>query len=162
MRLRRREVLTLITLPSTAADAWRPEVLTDVQARTIDVLSELILPRTDTPGASDAKVNRYIDRMLKDGMTAADRRELLSGLDWIEARAGGSFLALPEEKQIALLTAMSRGEDGEAGLTLFRRIKDLTLRGYYTSREGLLGELEYKGNGVYTAYPGCTHTEHQK
>lgn len=151
--LQRREILTLIPVSSvTGQDAWKPEALTADQARLVDQLSEIILPRTDTPGASDAKVYRYIDKMLKDGMTEAERTEFLRGLEWF---AGGN------SGFTAALTAMSKGERGAEGLRFFRRMKDLTLRGYYTSREGLLQELEYKGNGVYTAFPGCTHPEHK-
>ena len=46
---------------------WEPRVLSAEQARTVDVLSELIIPRTDTPGARDANVYRYIDLMLEQG-----------------------------------------------------------------------------------------------
>jgi len=164
--MRRREVLTLVPLSSLAADNWRPAVLSEHQNRTVDQLSERIIPRTETPGASDVKVNRYIDQMLKAGLEQKEREHFLSGLEWLDkycrAQRVQPFADLDEAGQAAALTAMQNGEAGEEGVRFFRQMKDLTLRGYYTSREGLLQELEYRGNGVYTSYPGCTHPEHQK
>jgi hypothetical protein len=157
--MKRREALGLLVLPALGAQTWKPEVLNEHQDRTVDVLSERILPRTDTPGARDANVHRYIDRMLKDGMPAGEREAFLAGLAWLDARCttrlGRAFVDLSEMQQIAVLTEISTEP-------FFRQMKDLTLRGYYTSREGLLRELEYKGNGAYPGYPGCTHAEHQK
>ena len=46
---------------------WRPSVFDAHQNETVIVLTELIMPETDTPGAKAARVNRYIDLMLRDG-----------------------------------------------------------------------------------------------
>jgi hypothetical protein len=40
-------------------------------------------------------------------------------------------------------------------------IKDLTIDGYYSSLEGLVGELGWKGNTYLPEFKGCTHPEHQ-
>jgi hypothetical protein len=162
----RRELLALIPVSSLTGDTWRPEVLSAHQNRTVDQLAERILPRTDTPVASDALVNRYIDYMLKAGLPATERDEFLAGLQWLDnycrARHEKLFAELPEPDQIDVLTAISKGDAGREGRRFFSQWKDFTLRGYYTSRLGLMRELEYRGNGVYTSYPGCTHLEHQK
>jgi len=44
-----------------AAPGWKPLFLDAHQNETLIVLSDLILPATDTPGAKEALVNRYID-----------------------------------------------------------------------------------------------------
>ncbi len=169
--MKRREALETLTAGIISLSAaqrdllaqadWRPQVLSAEQDRTVDVLSELIIPRTDTPGARDAKVHRYIDLMLDRGLFASEREAFLSGLKSLDERCreehGAPFAGLPEDRQVRILTAMSDGGD-----TFFRQIKDLTIRGYYTSREGLLEELEYKGNSYLAEMPGCTHREHQR
>jgi hypothetical protein len=38
---------------------------------------------------------------------------------------------------------------------LFRELKHLTVRGYYTSKIGIHDELEYKGNRVLMEFVGC-------
>ena len=153
-RIPRRELLQLAVLPATAAaQPWKPAVLSERQDRAVDALAELIIPRTETPGARDAQVHRYIDRMLAEGMLEAERAAFLSGLT--------VFDDVPADRYESMLIELSRGDRGEDGRRFFRQLKDLVIRGYYTSREGLMQELEYKGNGAFEQYPGCTHPEHK-
>ena len=53
--------------------------------RTIEVLTELIIPRDDTPGASDAGVSEFIDFMAAHG--EEELQPMRPGLQWLEARA---------------------------------------------------------------------------
>ena len=144
-----------------AQSDWEPQVLTAEQARTVEVLSDLIIPRTETPGARDAHVHRYIDLMLHGGLLAAERDAFLAGLTALDERCqrefARGFAGLPRPDQVHLLTVMH-----DSGDAFFRQVKDLTIRGYYTSREGLLEELEYEGNSYLTDMPGCTHEEHHQ
>src|SRR5437867_10734692 len=43
---------------------WKPAFLDEHQNQTLIVLSDLIIPETDTPGAKQALVNRFIDLLL--------------------------------------------------------------------------------------------------
>jgi len=165
--MKRRQVLGLVVLsPLQAQAAWRPQAMNEHQNQTVDILSELILPRTETPGAHDAQVNRYIDRMLAEGMEQADRERFLEGLAWLDRHCrqelGSAFVNLDSARQMAVLGIMAASAADTRARRFFTQIKDLTLRGYYTSRPGLLGELEYKGNGAFAEYPGCTHPEHRR
>src|SRR5262245_42004285 len=54
-----------------ARSDWKPKFFDEHQNQTIIVLSELIIPETDTPGAKAALVNRFLDALL-----AADTREV--------------------------------------------------------------------------------------
>ena len=42
---------------------WKPVFLDTHQNETLIALSDMILPKTDTPGAKEALVNRFIDRL---------------------------------------------------------------------------------------------------
>src|SRR6202022_5129383 len=53
-----------------AAPGWKPLFLDEHQNETLIVLSDLMIPATDTPGAKEALVTRYIDLVL-----AADTHE---------------------------------------------------------------------------------------
>lgn len=107
-------VLRAVPSPAAAADlskeAWKPRVLDAHQDRTVTVLAELIIPRTDSPGATDAQVNRYIDSMLADSPPSA-RREFLGGLAWLDGYCnenyGGPFADLQPEQQVEVLKALS-------------------------------------------------------
>jgi hypothetical protein len=94
----------------------------------------LIIPRTDTPGASDAHVPEFIDRKLS--LDAALKERFLAGLRSFDG-------VLTEENPFSKL------------------LKGLTVDGYYTSKEGLTQELGWHGNTFLADFEGCTHAEHQ-
>jgi gluconate 2-dehydrogenase gamma chain len=148
---------------------WKPQFFDDHQNETMIILSDLIIPATDTPGAKAALVNRYVDLLYSE--EPADRqRELIQALAWFDGRAlslhGKPFVDLTQEQQIAMVEPIAdpskaRPED-EAGVKAFELIKGLTIAGYYTSKIGLDEELRYEGDRYNTSFPGaCNHPEHQ-
>lgn len=102
--------------------------------KTVTVAAERIIPATDTPGATDAGVSAFIDKMLADWHTPAEREQFLAGLPELDrrsrARAGKNFVDCPEADQVALLTALE-------GEPWFARLKYLTVFGYCTSEPGM-------------------------
>ena len=72
---------------STTPD-WKPELFDAHQNETVIVLSELIIPTTDTPGAKAALVNRWMDRLLAAG-PQAQKDAFISGLGWLDSVAMG-------------------------------------------------------------------------
>ena len=44
--------------------AWTPEVLSAAELKTVAAISEIMIPKTDTSGALDAGVPRFIDGAL--------------------------------------------------------------------------------------------------
>jgi hypothetical protein len=114
-------------------------------------LVDLFIPRTDTPGASDVGVPIYVDRV------AGRRPEVATALkDGLAKLRAGGFFEAGSADQVARLTAMEA-----AGDPFFRLVKDLTIDGYYSSRDGLTKELGYHGNTFLKEFTGCTHPEHQ-
>ncbi len=161
-------VTTIAAVPAQAAaqasvaeEPWKPLLLDEHQNETVVALSELIIPATDTPGAKAARVNEYIDLMLHD--VAEDKGHgFIQGLGWLDGHAirlhGAPFVALQEQQQIAILDALDTGGDPalEIGATFFRRLKRLTVEGYYTSRIGI---AELNKHGVPATY-ACQHDGH--
>lgn len=139
--------------------AWKPLLFDAHQNETVTTLAELIIPRTDTPGARDAKVNEYIDLILNDGPVER-RNRFISGLNWLDGLAlrqhAAPFQRLNAAQQIAMLKSLdgSRDEALRPGAEFFRQIKQLTVQGYYTSRAGI-DELN-KGSRVPSSF-GCEH-----
>src|SRR5579859_3091305 len=65
-----------------ASPNWKPLFLDEHQNETLVVLSDLIIPATETPGAKDALANRYIDLVL--AAEASDRqRAFLNSLAYL-------------------------------------------------------------------------------
>lgn len=88
------------------------------QADTVRTLAEILLPRTETPGATDAGVTEFIDTLLTGWMEEEDRDTFLSGLAWLDGRAreafGGTFLeGSPEQR-----TALAKTLDAEVAALL--------------------------------------------
>jgi hypothetical protein len=150
------------------AASWSPKVLDAHQNETVVVLSELIIPQTETPGAKAAKVNEFIDWVLQDA-DERDRKEFLKGLTWIDGRSqelfGTDFAAAAPEQQTALLTilasAKNRAFEDQTGIDFFKAIKALTITGYYTSEIGMTKELGDDGQVFLLEFPGCTHPQHK-
>jgi hypothetical protein len=127
-------------------------VLTEHQNAMVSALAELIIPETDTPGATAARVNRFVDVMLAEWFDEDEREAFLRGLVDLDARSvntfGTPFLGLDEVQQTVLL----RGLDAELAALrqlnrptndhFFQHMKWLTLYGYYTSEVGATQELE--------------------
>jgi len=153
---------------ATAATVFKPKVFNAAQNKTVTTLAELIIPQTDTAGATKAKVNEFIDALLADA-PPDDRQKFLDGLAWIDTRSqaenGASFADAPAEKQVALLTALSTNASAAAadqpGVEFFKAIKALTVTGYYTSEIAAREEFGDTGQMFFTEFKGCIHPEHQ-
>jgi len=175
--MKRRDVLklsvTAAALPTSAAPqqrgaasaaqtAWKPLLFDDHQAATVTALVDRIIPATDTPGAREAGVVRYLDLLLHDGPPENQQR-FLEGLGWLDGytvRAHGKpFVACGEGQQNAVLEVLEANkEEGIGpGNQFFRQAKQLTAQIYYSTQTGFR-ELN-KGGRVPASF-GCKHPEH--
>ncbi len=145
----RRDVLVTIAAFAAPAAEAQASFLTAAELASLTVLVDTIIPRTDTPGAADAGVPAYIERRLAADPPLAER--FRAGIKEL----GAAFPALSAAQRTEFL--QSRQDD-----PFFRLVKGLTVDGYYTSREGLAGELGWHGNTYLTEFKGCTHPEHQR
>ena len=86
---------------------WSPQALSAAQNEMVDTIAEIIIPTTDTPGASAANVNRFIDAMVGESYPPEDRTRFLEGLDNLDARCqddyGAPFVDCTSEQQRALV-----------------------------------------------------------
>jgi hypothetical protein len=151
----------------TANAQSRLVVLTAAQARTVSAAAERIIPRTDTPGATDANVTAFIDHMLAHWYSDAERHAFMAGLPELDGRAqaawGANFVALSRERQTALLEILDgevaqlrRTNADAANNHWFGMLKYLTVFGYCTSKVGQTQHLalwplpgRYDGDAPY-------------
>lgn len=149
-------IAALPALPLAAQTAATPHFFSDSDFAVLTRLCDLILPRTTTPGASDAGVPLSIDA------TAAHNPELGATLRGGIADLGGAkFLALGAEAQNEEMRRISESAKA-SDRAFFRALKDRVIDAYYSTREGLATELGYQGNVPLASFPGCTHPEHQR
>ena len=124
------------------------------QNETVATIAELIIPKTDTPGARDAGVPAFIDVMLADWGDDDQRQMFTTGLANVDERSrtafGKEFIGCTPEQQSEILQdldyelARLRDAKSDTSKNFFGAMKWLTLTGYYTSEVGAISELHYR------------------
>lgn len=137
----RREALVILAgAAAVPAQAATPKFLTDAELAQLAKLVDVILPRTDTPGAADAQVHVIIDeRCAANAGLGARWRELLGRMSGDAEAAVKAAVETPD----------------------FKLLKDSTIDAYYATREGLRQELGWNANTYLPEWKGCTHDEHR-
>jgi hypothetical protein len=96
---------------------WVPRTLTPHEHDIVEAIAEIIIPTTETPGARDAGVGRFVDAMFSSYYPASDRNRFLTGLKRVDAQAkrlhGRAFTDLTTEQQTAMVMDMDRAAFAE-------------------------------------------------
>lgn len=142
---------------------YTPQFFTEDQARIVMEVAEIIIPKTDTPGAKDTGVPGFIDLMLKDCYKKEDQDRFIAGLTSFDEEAkkayGDSFIYCKPEQQVELVTKVHAAalaeakENKEAKRPFILMAKELTLLGFFTSEPGATQVLQYIA--VPGSYKGC-------
>jgi hypothetical protein len=155
-----------VAAQTAASAAAGPRFFSPAQNALVDRLAEMILPADDhSPGAHEAQVSAFIDGLLADS-AANEQKAWTDGLAAVEARAkelfSKAFLECSSGEQDQIMAEMAANEQNPASALqrFFAKIKMQTISGYYTSRIGLLEDLQYKGIVPIPEYEPCNHTEH--
>lgn len=147
-----------------------PRTLTAHQDATVKVMAELILPRTDTPGATDVGTSEFIDLMLTEWYDDQDRTRFLNGLEEVDLRTqalfGKNFIEGTPDQQTEILAWLGQKMTAAAdpfsvprrsspGLSkdFYPMFRSLTLTAYYTSEAGATGELHFQV--IPDSHQGC-------
>ena len=147
-----------------AQSSTRPEVLTEVQWKTIEAVTGRIIPTDHEPGAVEAHCVNFIDKALahEDAKMKPLYVGGLVGLDLAAKKTFDEpFVALTPEQQDELLAAVETGKAAgwpSAGVTapeFFAVVRMHTIVGF-------LADPKYGGNRDYagwkvTGYPGGGH-----
>ena len=159
------------TPPHPAADsragAYQRKVFDDHQWRTVQVLSDLIIPADDRSGsATEAGVPEFIDDWL-DFRKREDGNEdfaagILGGLAWLDREAqrlaGKSFADAATAQQTQILDRIAWPERAAPELhpwvVFFSKFRDLTASGFFSSKTGVR-DLPYLGNTTVEEWKGC-------
>ena len=134
-------------VPRTAQAAWEtvalspaapPRVLIDERAVLVESLADAIIPRTDTPSASDVNVPAFIDVIVAEYYDDDERAVFLSGLDAIGAQVrltgAASFAEMTPEARKTLIDSLDQPVDRQAPVArAWSRLKGLVIHGYFTS-----------------------------
>jgi Gluconate 2-dehydrogenase subunit 3 len=147
---------------------WTPVFLSAQQNQTLTVLSEAIIPATDTPGARAALVNRFLDLVIS-AEPENIQKPFLDSLAWFDTAATNhyrtTFDKLTEEDRTNLLNLVAWPHSQEAwgekevafpGYEHFGRLKTWIASAYYSSPIGLK-EQGWDGWAARGTFAGCEH-----
>jgi gluconate 2-dehydrogenase gamma chain len=143
---------------------WKPQFLDNEQAAIVSQVAEIIIPKTDTPGAKDVGVPQFIDKVLKEVYSKEDQDRFTSGLKAFNEEAGHQYgdpyVELEPEQQAEFLKKklgealeIERNTKPAPKRPFALMMKELTLLGFFTSEPGATQVLQYEA--VPGAYKGC-------
>ncbi len=121
---------------------WTPTFLSKDQGATLTYLVDALLPKTDTPSASEMNVHVFIDKFAAEVMDDKQQKLLKDTLDKIAQTAGKI------SDEAVNKVAVSIYKEGADGFPFAMRIRDLTIWAYKCN--------EYVGEQVlaYLPVPG--------
>jgi hypothetical protein len=143
---------------------WKPVYLNEDQASVVSQVAEIIIPKTDTPGAKEVGVPSFIDQLLKEVYSPEDQEWFSKGLATFNADAekayGDAFADLDDEDQQTFVKKVhdeavqaERATQPEPKRPFILMMKEMTMLGYFTSEVGATQVLQYAP--VPGAYKGC-------
>jgi hypothetical protein len=134
----------------------------------LGALCDAIIPRTDTPGASDTLTHEFVASYVEHGLPRSLQVIFIEGLKKVDGYAfesfGKSFPQCTHQEQNSILVRIERADKLLPGLAgkveqkitgkpFFQQLKAYTVLGYCTSKPVATGVLNY--DPVPGAYQGC-------
>jgi hypothetical protein len=139
-------------------------IFTASQRQLVQALVEIIIPRTDTPGALDAKADHFIELTVAHYMTADERKTFVAGLSALQADMDNAGDLAAEVKEAAytarlteLLTNLEErhadaawyqlgnrlGNGFDSSAPFICQLKELTVVGFFMSEVGATQVLRH-------------------
>lgn len=154
-----------------AAPNWKPVFFSAEQDLTLVALCDVMIPATETPGAKQALVDRYIDLVLA-AESPDVQQAFLKSLQHVDDEStrlyGKPFRSVSTEERIDLLMPMaypmqpgltSIDVPRDSGYENFMRLKSMIVEGYYSSEMGTQ-ELGWDGAYAHGRFAGCPAEKH--
>ena len=159
--MKRRELLralasaaALAAVPDKNLAAWSrvasgiplQNALSPAHLALVRAIGDTIIPRTDTPSATDVDVHKFVDVIVNEYLTEAERVAALAGLDAIDARArtesSVTFAELSADKRSAMIDSFEKGDRSAEPSQTYWRLKGLVVHGYFTSERVMTDVLK--------------------
>ncbi len=148
---------------------WQPLFFTPVEASTVATLIDMVLPRTDTPGALDVKVDVFIDKVCAktyDRESQQNLRDEIAAFNSdCEENYGHPFHGLDQEQRTTVLTSAEKSSakfnpniwgktvGDQKTIGFYRTMKSMAIWAYFTSEE--IGENVLSYLPVPGVFDGC-------
>ena len=119
------------------------------QLALIGAIADTILPRTNSPSATDVRVPEFVDVIVSENYADAARASFVTGLDTLDAAlrspAGVSFAEQDPEHRAVAIGEVERLRDRRTDpASIYWRLKGLVIHGYFTSEPVMKGVLKFE------------------
>ena len=141
---------------------WSPQFLSAEEVKLVSHVTERILPRTDSPGANDVLVHRFIDNAVKLNFTAEEQKQFVSGLAIFDDKCREIFDKIfikcsPDNQDIVLTAISAEASEFKSNAPgpehIFPLLKGMAIMGYFTSEKVAREVLVY--DPIPGEYTGC-------
>ena len=129
---------TVALIPHDAFAAWDRvasgiaplDGLTEAQLALVGKIADVILPRTDSPSATDVDVPAFVNVIVSENYSDADRTAFVTNLDQLDVARIDEIEAMTDRRAEPART--------------YWRLKDLIVHGYFTSEPVMTDVLHYE------------------
>jgi gluconate 2-dehydrogenase gamma chain len=149
---------------AAAGGTYAPKTFTTAQYRTLERLTDLIIPvENGAPGALAAGAAAWID------MISSENDELearyAKGFAWLDeamkTRGVVDFASAAAAEQTSLLDLIAYRRNAspalDPGIEFFALVRRMTVDAFYTSEIGIK-DIDYRGNSPMASYPSPTES----
>jgi len=151
---------TFDAFAATRAPDYAPSFFNGPQNQLVTSVVDIIIPRSDTPGAVDAGVPAFIDQMFTSVYTREEQQRYLTSLAAFDQAGGKPYLQLDDRQRKALVKklheqALAKPADANAATAanFVLMTKKLSMLGFFLSEPGCTQVLQY------VAVPGSFHAD---
>ena len=151
-----------IALAAQTGGRYTPKALSDHEYRTLEKLTDFIIPvENGKPGAVAAGAAAWIDMLASEN---PQLKEIYTkGIAWVDSaaqkRGATDFLSASQADQTAVLDQIAyrrnTSPDLDPGIQFFTWVRRMTVDAFYTSAIGI-ADIDYQGNRPQMTYPEPT------
>lgn len=129
-------------------DNWKPIFLTEEESITLAEIAETMIPKTDTPGAKEALVERYLDEYASKFLKPEEQITFKAGLGVFDTTSnslkGKTFSKLADSDKSEVLQSMiDNSETGENSPSeIFYQMREAVTMAFFTSEIGATQVLD--------------------
>lgn len=148
--------------PAAAPGPYQPKTFDAHQYKTIEVLSDIIVPADERSGsATQAGVPEFLDEFL--GFEGGNQLDAIrGGITWLDLESnrafGHDFIDVSEAEKKQLLDRIAypktAAPEDAAGVVFFNAMRNAVLGAFYSSKMGVQ-DLPYLGNKALAEWDGC-------
>ncbi|MGB5270272.1 MAG: gluconate 2-dehydrogenase subunit 3 family protein [Eudoraea sp.] len=148
---------------------WEPIFLTLNQAELISTLVDTLLPRTETPGALDMKVDLFIDVVFAKLFDKSAQQAMIAQMERLNTTCEDKFGSIVSELSVQDREEFLKEQESTSGkyngkvwgtavgeqkpVGFYRTLKSLALWGYFSSEE--IGKNVLNYDPIPGEYLGC-------